>query len=273
MELLLLKVALASYLLATGVFGLGVLTTKEMPRTIAPALLAIAFLAHAGSIVARSVVARHFAVTTEFEAVSFFACLMVGVYLLAQLRFRLAAVGAVVAPLAFVFTLGSFAFYTGVRDLPPNLRSAWVPVHVLLASLGNAVLALAFCISLVYLLHERQLKEKRVGPLLRRLPPLERLDRLNYRALIWGFVLLTLGIVTGAIWSRYSWGRFWSWEEREIFSLITWILYAGLLQARAVAGWRGRRAATMTIVGFTVLLVSFVFGHMLFPGKHGGTFD
>jgi cytochrome c-type biogenesis protein CcsB len=273
MELLLLKVALASYLLATALFGLGILTPKDAPRALAPGLLMIAFGAHAGSIVARSVAAGHFAVTTEFEAVSFFACLMVGVYLVTQLRFRLPAVGAVVAPLAFVVTLGSFAFYTGVRDLPPNLRSAWVPVHVLLASLGNAVLALAFCTSLVYLFHERQLKGKRVGPLARRLPSLESLDRLNYRALVWGFPLLTLGIVSGAIWSRYSWGRLWSWEEREIFSLITWILYAALLQARMVAGWRGRRAATMTIVGFAVLLVSFVFGHMLFPGKHGGSFD
>src|SRR5205085_2610520 len=89
--------------------------------------------------------------------------------------------------LALMMTLAAFAFYSGVRDLPPNLRSAWLPVHVTAAFLGNAVLALAFCVSLVYLFRERQLKEKRIGGLSSRLPSLEALDTLNYRALVWGF--------------------------------------------------------------------------------------
>jgi cytochrome c-type biogenesis protein CcsB len=273
MELLLLKSALVAYVAAAAAFVLGLTTYRDRMRIIAPVMLAAAFGAHGVSIAARSVTAGHVAVTTQFEALSFFAWLIVGVYLFVQTRYPLPAVGAVVTALAFMVTLGSFAFYTGVRDLPPNLRSAWLTVHVLLATLGNAVLALAFSVSLVYLFHERQLKEKRVGPLARRLPPLESLDRLNYRALVWGFPLLTLGIVTGAFWGKHSWGRFWSWDEREVFSLVTWILYAVLLEARMVAGWRGRRAATMTIVGFAVLLVSFIFGHMLLPGRHGGTFD
>jgi cytochrome c-type biogenesis protein CcsB len=147
-------------------------------------------------------------------------------------------------------------------------------VHVTAAFLGNAVLTLAFCVSLVYLFRERQLKEKRIGGLSSRLPSLEALDALNYRALVWGFPLLTLGIVTGALFAKHTWGQFWSWEEREVFSLITWFVYAALLEARMVVGWRGRRAATVTIVGFAVLFVSFVFGHMIFPGgKHGGSFD
>lgn len=273
MELALLKLTLSAYVVAVVAFVLGLTTYRDRLRVVAPLVLAAAFAAHGASIAARSVDAGHVAVTTQFEALSFFAWLIVGVYLFVQIRYPLPAVGAVVTALAFMVTLGAFAFYTGVRDLPPNLRSAWLPVHVLLATLGNAVLALAFCVSLVYLVHERQLKEKRVGAFSRRLPPLESLDRLNYRALVWGFPLLTLGIITGALWGKHSWGRFWSWDEREVFSLVTWILYAVLLEARMVAGWRGRRAATMTIVGFTVLLMSFVFGHLLLPGRHGGSFD
>ena len=137
-------------------------------------MLLVAFLAHGGSIVARSLAGGYVAVTTDYEALSFFAWMVVGVYLAVQLRYRLRAVGAVVAPLAFTVTLGAFAFYGGVRDLPPNLRSAWLPIHVTLAFLGNAVLALAFCVSLIYLFHERQLKERQVGPLVRRLPSLVR---------------------------------------------------------------------------------------------------
>ena len=273
MEIQLLKVALLAYLVGAGGFGHYLLRWRESSRTVAMAALIVAFVAHGISIGARSFAGGHVAVTTEYEALSYFAWLVVGVYLGAQLRYRLPAVGAIVAPLAFVATLAAFALTTGVRELPPNLQSAWLPVHVTLAFLGNAVLGLAFCVSLVYLLHERLLKERRVGGLLTRLPSLESLDRLNYQALVYGFPLLTLGILSGALWSNMSWGRFWSWEEREVFSLVTWLLYAGLLQARLVVGWRGRRAARLTIVGFAVVLISFMFGHVFFPGKHHGSFD
>lgn len=273
MDLLLLKLAIAAYLAAAVGFSMHLLSLRPIARLAGTIGLGTAFAAHGASIVLRSFAAGYPAVTTEYEALSFFAWLTAGVYLGAQSRVRLPAVGAVVAPLAFTMTLAAFAFYSGVRELPPNLRSAWLPVHVTAAFLGNAVLALAFCVSLVYLFRERQLKAKRIGGLSSRLPSLEALDTLNYRALAWGFPLLTLGIVTGALFAKHTWGRFWSWDEREIFSLITWIVYAGLLEARMVAGWRGRRAATVTILGFTVLFVSFVFGHMIFPGKHGGSFD
>jgi len=273
MELLLLKVALAAYLGAAVGLCLHLLSLRQLARVAGTAALAAAFAAHGGSILLRSVAGGFPAVTTEYEALSFFAWLTVGVYLVVQMRYHLPAIGAVVAPLAFTMTLASFAFYSGVRDLPPNLRSAWLPVHVTAAFLGNAVLALAFCVSLVYLVHERQLKEKRIDAFTRRLPSLETLDELNYRALAWGFPLLTLGIVTGALFAKRTWGQFWSWDEREVFSLITWLVYAGLLEARMVVGWRGRRAANVTILGFALLLVSFVFGHLIFPGKHGGSFD
>ncbi len=273
MDVLLLKIALVAYLAAAAGSSLHLLTLKPLARRIGTLALAAAFVAHGASMVLRSIAAGYPAFTTEYEALSSFAWLTVGVYLGVQLRYHLPAVGAVVAPLAFTVTLASFAFYTGVRELPPNLRSAWLPVHVTAAFLGNAVLALAFCVSLVYLFRERQLKEKRIGGLTSRLPSLEALDRLNYRALVWGFPLLTLGIVTGALFAKHTWGRFWSWEEREIFSLVTWALYAGLLEARMVVGWRGRRAATVTILGFALLFVSLLFGHMILPGKHGGSFD
>ncbi len=273
MDLLPLKIALVAYLVAAVGLCLHLLSLRPWARTAGTVGLATAFVAHGVSILVRSLAGGYPAFTTEYEALSFFAWLTVGIYIGVQARYHLPALGAVVAPLAFTVTLASFAFYTGVRELPPNLRSAWLPVHVTSAFLGNAVLALAFCISLVYLFHERQLKEKRVRVFGRRLPSLETLDQLNYRALAWGFPLLTLGIVTGALFAKRTWGHFWSWDEREIFSLVTWLLYAGLLEARMVAGWRGRRAATVTIVGFAFLFVSFVFGHMIFPGKHGGSFD
>jgi ABC-type uncharacterized transport system permease subunit len=178
-DLLLLKVALVSYLAASVGLSLHLLSQHPAARRAGTIGLATAFAAHGASILLRSFAAGYPAFTTEYEALSFFAWLTVGVYLGVQARYHLPAIGAVVAPLAFTVTLASFAFYAGVRELPPNLRSAWLPVHVTAAFLGNAVLALAFCVSLVYLFRERQLKEKRIGGLASRLPSLEALDALN----------------------------------------------------------------------------------------------
>jgi cytochrome c-type biogenesis protein CcsB len=270
MELPLLKLALLAYLLSTAAFIFSLLSTKPLPRTLAPALLFGAFLAHAGAIAARSAAAGYIAVTDFYEAVSFFTCLMTGVCLLVQLRTPVAILGVVVSPLAFVLTLGAFVFYSQVRDLPPALHSVWLPVHVTLAFLGNAVFGVAFSASVVYLVQERLLKGKKGVFFFRRLPSLETLDNLNYHSLAWGFPLLTLGILTGAIWAEYAWGQFWIWEPRPVLSLLTWILYALLLHYRSI-GWRGRRAATLTIVCFAVLLFSFLSVRVL-PGRHGGEF-
>jgi len=270
MELSLLKIALFFYLLSTATFVFSLLSTRPLPRPLAPALLLGAFLAHAGAIAARSVAAGYIAVTSFYEAVSFFACLMSGLCLLVQLRAPVAILGVVVSPLGFVLTMGAFVFYSQVRDLPPALHSVWLPVHVILAFLGNAVFGVAFIASLIYLVQERLLKGKKGLLFFRRLPSLETLDNLNYHSLAWGFPLLTLGILTGAIWAEYAWGQFWIWEPRPVLSLLTWILYALLLHYRSV-GWRGRRAATLTIVCFAVLLVSFL-GVRVLPGRHGGEF-
>jgi cytochrome c-type biogenesis protein CcsB len=205
------------------------------------------------------------------QGLSFFAWLLTGVYLAVRRVDRLTAIGAVVSPLAFVLTLGAVLFFSdGVQPVPADLRSPWLPVHVTLAFLGNAVLALAFAVSVVYLIQDRSLKEHRSGWMIRRLPSLEQLDKLNFRCLAWGFPLLTLGIVTGGVWAAHASGRFWSWEPREVMSLLTWAIYAGLLQFRMTAGLRGRRAATLTIVGFGLVVVSFVSINLLeLPGRHG----
>jgi cytochrome c-type biogenesis protein CcsB len=157
--------------------------------------------------------------------------------------------------------------------VPPDLRSPWLAVHITLAFLGNAAFGLACLVSLVYLWQERQLKTHSVGRFLRRLPPLETLDDVNFRFLTWGFILLTLGILSGVLWAELSFGRLWSWEPRTIWSTIIWMIYAVLLHGRVTVGWGGRRAATLTIVGFGVLFVSFIGVNMLAPGRHAGSFE
>ena len=272
MELVLLRVAVALYLGSTVAALVGIAVRQDLPRTLLSRLLAGGFLAHGTSIAIRSWTAGHMAVTTFDEALSFLALLLVAVFLLVQLRRPLVALGAVVSPLAFGLTLAADAVYRGARPLPPVLDSAWLPVHVVLSFLGDAVFALAFSASLLYLLQERRLKTHRGRGAFRFLPSLETLDRLNYACLVWGLILLTLGIVSGIVWAHTAWGRFWSSDPKLVFSLVTWAIYVVLLQGRMTAGWRGRWAATLTIAGFAVIVISLVGVNVLALGQHGKAF-
>ena len=272
MELGLLRVAILLYLGGTVAALVGIAVRQDLPRTLLPRLLWAGLAAHATAIVARSWTAGHLAVTTFDEALSFLALLLVAVFLVVQLRRPLVALGAVVSPLAFGLTLAADAVYRGARPLPPVLDSAWLPVHVILSVLGDAVFALAFSASLLYLVQERRLKARRGRGVLRFLPSLEALDRLNYTCLVWGLILLTLGIVSGIVWAHTAWGRFWSSDPKLIFSLVTWGIYVVLLQGRMTAGWRGRRAATLTIAGFAVIVFSLVSVNVLALGQHGRSF-
>jgi len=271
-ELALLRLAIALYLAGTVAALVGIAVRQELPRTLLPRLLWAGCFAHGASIAFRSWMVGHMAVTTFEEALSFLALVLVGMFLLVQLRRPLVALGAVVSPLAFGLTLAADAVYRGVRPLPPVLDSAWLPVHVVLSVLGDAVFALAFSASLLYLVQERRLKARRTPGVLRYLPSLETLDRVNYRCLVWGLILLTLGIVSGIVWAHTAWGRFWSRDPKLVFSLVTWAIYVVLLQGRMTAGWRGRWAATLTIAGFAVIVFSLVGVNVLALGNHGKAF-
>lgn len=271
MDAALLPIALCFYFAAAACFIAYPITMTEGLRRAGPMLLACAAVAHGIEIGLRSVELGHIAVASFDQGLSFLAWSLTVIYLLLHSRISLTVLGAVIAPLSFLLALLALMVSSGAKQLPPALQSAWLPVHVTLAFLGNAVFALAFATSLAYLFEDNRLKAKRPSRLRRLFPSLEKLDELNYRLLVWGFPLLTLGIVSGAIWAHFAWGQFWSWEPREVWSLVTWVLYASLLHARTI-GWRGRRAATLTILGFAVLAISFVGVNLLSPGRHAGSF-
>jgi cytochrome c-type biogenesis protein CcsB len=213
-------------------------------------------------------------VTDFAQSLSFLAWLTALAGLILIVRFEMPVVGTFVAPMVFI-GLGAATLTMRAQRLtvPATLRSAWLPIHVTLAFLGYALLVLAAGVSLVYLVYERRLKAKRLSlDYGGSAPSLEKLDRVNYHLLGWGFLMLTLAIVSGAIWADATWGHFWSWEPQESWSLVIWLLYAALLESRLAIGWRGRRAAALTIILFSVLVGSFLGVSLVTPGKHGGSF-
>ena len=271
MELILLGLSLPLYLLAATGFIVYIMVAHENARRFALFALAGGFLLHLCALIARVAGSGSLAMNAFHDQLSLFAWLTVGMFLALQVRYHLTVVGALVSPLAFLLSFSAYIVHAGAETLPHNLRSAWLPAHVAAAFLGYAIFAIAFCISLIYLHQESQLKAKRRTGLVQRLPSLETLDDINYRIVAWGFALFTLGIVTGSLLSKATWGTFWSWEPKQVLSVVAWLLYAVLLQTRSI-GWRGRRAARLTIVGFAVLIISFLGFNLLFPTRHGGSF-
>ncbi len=272
MDLILLKIATAAYLLATVSFFSYVFRKETITR--APTLILLGgFIIHTFALGVLFIREGYPAIIELRDALSLKSWLIVIGYLLIQSRYRLAVLGCIVSPLAFLMALAAFAFGGGGGGLPPALRTFWLPLHVTLAFLGNAVFGLAFGVSCLYLLQEYQLKRKKIPALMKRFPSLETLDRLNYVLLVWGFPFMTLGIVTGSIWAGAYWGNYWSWDPRWISSGIAWLFYGALLHGRITAGLRGKKAAWLTMVGFCVVLGYFLWGDALFPSRHGGRFE
>jgi cytochrome c-type biogenesis protein CcsB len=274
MDILWLLPALACYAVAAALFALSRFSGSTAPRRYAVILLGAGAALHGFDLVIRGVHVGNIPVATFAQSLSFFAWLTALVGLLMIVRLRMTAIGAYVASaVTIAFGAATVMMKQGRVVLPAALQSAWLPVHVTLAILGYAMFVLAASVSLVYLAYESRLKAKRpLGASGDHAISLEKLDRINYHLLAWGFLALSLAIVSGAIWADATWGHFWSWDPKESWSLVIWILYAALLESRLAAGWRGRRAAALTVVAFVVLVSSLVGVNLIFPGKHGGNF-
>lgn len=273
MDFFMFQVTAAFYLLATGTFIAYLIFPRDLFSRLSLLLVLGGFLSHTVAFGYNCLQGSYPTLIELRNAISFYGWLMVGVYLLVQLKYRLTVLGCFIAPLAFLMSLAAFTLGTESEAIPPAIRTYWLPLHVTLALSGNAMFALAFGVGVLYLLEEYQLKRKKMTVLHTRLPSLETLDRFNYVFLVWGFPLMTLGIITGSIQARLHWGDYWSWDPRQITSAITWLLYGVLIHGRFTAGWRGKKAAIWTIVGFAVVLGYFLWGDVLFPGRHGGRFE
>ena len=210
----------------------------------------------------------HLAVTSNQDALSFFAWVLVVIYVLIQLRLQLRILGSFVSPLAVVFMLTSSLLPVPMAPPAGIFQSVWVILHVTVLFLANALFALAFSVGVMYLLQERYIKNKQFGFLYHRLPSLKRLDEINYYCLIVGFPLMTVGLLTGFAYAGTVWRSSWNWDPKEIFAVITWLIYAVLLHERLAVGWRGRRAAWLAIVGFSAVLVMFLGVNLFLEGHH-----
>ena len=211
--------------------------------------------------------------TNLYESVVFFAWSILLIYLLMDWKYKQRTIGAFVLPIAlFSMLWAQMSLHASIDPLVPALQSNWLTYHVITCFLGYAGFAVAFGVSIMYLLkigkEEKHQGNDPMGGILGLFPPTRVLDDMNYKAIMIGFPLLTLGIVTGAAWAYYAWGTYWSWDPKETWSLIVWFLYAAFLHARFTRGWVGRRAAWLSIIGFAATIFCYLGVNLVLSGLH-----
>jgi len=204
-----------------------------------------------------------------YESLIFFAWTVILLYLIVEWRTKTRTLGAFVTPLAFL-ALAYASFSPNIRShiqpLIPALKSNWLISHVITCFFGYAAFSLSFGISIMYLL-KRLDNDDRKNLFLKLIPGKDVLDELNYQMVVIGFLMLTLGIITGSVWAHSAWGTYWSWDPKETWSLITWLIYASVLHSRMVRGWKGKKIAILCFIGFSCVMFTY-FGVNYLAGLH-----
>ncbi|MEJ2588165.1 MAG: c-type cytochrome biogenesis protein CcsB [Deltaproteobacteria bacterium] len=204
-----------------------------------------------------------------YESLIFFTWTIIFLYLIVEWRTKNRTLGTFVTPLAFL-AMAYASFSTGIsskiQPLVPALKSNWLISHVITCFFGYAAFGLSFGLSIMYLLKQRDTPVRK-NIFLKLIPGQDILDELNYQMIVIGFLMLTLGIITGSVWAHSAWGSYWSWDPKETWSLITWLIYASVIHSRLVRGWKGKKIAVLSFVGFCCVLFTY-FGVNFLAGLH-----
>jgi cytochrome c-type biogenesis protein CcsB len=229
-------------------------------------LLLLVWCVHTGAIGLRWVESYqmgigHAPLSNLYESLIFFGWTIALGLILIKLRFRTDVIVLLGLPLVFLVMAYTFLEDHNIKPLIPALQSNWLVAHVITCFLGYAGFAVSFVAAVLLLL------SKTGGQLGKSLPRRETLDEIVYRSILMGYPLLTLGIITGAAWADYAWGSYWSWDPKETWSLVTWLVYSAFLHARLARGWSGDRTAILSVAGFAAVLFTY-FGVNYLPGLH-----
>jgi len=213
----------------------------------------------------------HAPMSNLYESVVFFAWSIVLIFGIIDIKYKYRIIGAFVMPFALLgMAWAQMYLPADINPLMPALQSNWLLYHVITCFLGYAAFAVACGVSIMYLIKAKSEEKgnEAAGGLMSQFPPTRVLDELNYKAIMVGFPLLTLGIITGAAWANYAWGTYWSWDPKETWSLIVWFIYAAFLHARFTKGWVGKRAAWLSIIGFAATIFCYLGVNLLLSGLH-----
>ncbi len=269
--------------------GSWVFRKKWLGQT-ATAMALVAAFSTSMILIVRAMEAGHAPFSNLYESMILFVWAVNVGYLVMEHRHRFRVMGAFVMTFEVIAMLSASLLpyrFKSAEPLNPALQNkwhwmvdllsrwgvekyaiGWLDFHVFTTFIGYAGFAISFGISIMFLLKNRVEESGRKTALMDAFPEARVLDELGYRAIAWGFPFLTTGIISGAVWANYAWGTYWSWDPKETWSLITWFIYAAYLHARVTRGWRGRKAAYLSIAGFLAVIFLYWGVSFILPGLH-----
>jgi len=256
------------YTLSTSVYFAYLLFQKNYLHQTGFYLLAAGFLCHSAAIGYVFIESGVVPVNNLHETFAIAGWAIAGVFIIFKYKYNLKILGIYTAPLAAVVMLIASRLPVEPEQVKSVFNNIWLFPHAIMLLIGEASFAIACGVGIMYLVQEHAIKTKNHGFFFKRLPSLELLDTVGYASIVLGFTMLTIGLIAGLVYAKIVWGRFWGWDPKEVWSGITWLLYAALLHERLAVGWRGRRTAIMAIIGFVVLLFTFFGVNILLHGHH-----
>ena len=265
LENILFTLVMLLYFAAMVLYFVFIAVKRDNLSRTAFALQAAGLVLHTAALLCRGIGAGRLPMTNQYEFATSFAWGLSLVSLIFVWKFRFPVLGAFSAPVTFL-VIGYAAMQSReVRELMPALRSRWLFFHVSTVIIAYGAFGVSFVLALIFLLRGRMEKG---GFLDTHIPENEKLDMIGYRSVSLGLLFLTFTIVTGAIWAERAWGSYWSWDPKETWSLVTWIIYAVYLHLRLRRGWQGKSAAVFAAIGFLCVLFTYIGVNTFLPGIH-----
>ena len=261
----LFTVAVIGYFLLTLLNFAFVILKKDKLAQAALILQAGIFALHTAALVLRGIGAGQWPMSNQYEFATSFAWALSLVSLIFIRKYSFLVLGAFSSPLILLM-IGYAALQSReVRELMPSLRSSWLAFHVSTAIIAYGAFGVTCVLSVIFLFRDRM---KEGGFWGQHIPQPEKLDLISYRSVCLGMLFLTLTILTGAIWAEQAWGSYWSWDPKETWSLVTWIIYAVYLHLRLRRGWKGKAAAWFAVIGFLCVIFTYIGVNTFLPGIH-----
>lgn len=259
MEAYLLYITFALYLIAGLFYLLNLVLEKGYLAKGGSRLAFVSWLLHTVLLGTMFAAAGYPFLVDSYSSYLFSAWTAAAVFLLLNLKYRFQLVGVFVLPLVSLFYLLAFFSSDQVYARSSTLtHSPWASVHILFSFLAFAIFSLTFVLAIIFIIEEFQLKHKVLPKIFLKLPSLPVIEQIHARALTLGFILLSGGIISGAIWAKQVTGVYFFEDARQLWAICAWLIYAFFLQARFAAGWRGRKGILLSILGFVVILFTFL---------------
>lgn len=219
--------------------------------------LYLGFAAHTIALCAFSVIKNHFPITTNIEALLFMSWLLVPLMLFIEWRNKSIIMSAILLPFVLLSLLAVLVSDSAITILNPKLRCYWMYIHIPSSLIALIFLFISFGTSIMYLMQDNAMKLKKKSLIYDKLPSLAQSRMINSNSLFIGFILISVGMISGMLWSKACFGKVWQWDIKEILTAITWFVYAIILSGKFTFKWNEKIVAYLSIIGFLLILLTF----------------